>query len=215
MRSIAVASLLLAVACSPLWAQSVALVGVSGSKALLVIDGAAPKFVGPGQTQAGVKLVDLQGESATLEVGGKRHTLRVGDAPVSVGGGGPANSGGRRVVLTADGQGHFLPQGQINGKSVQFMVDTGATVIALGESEAKRINLAYEQGQKVMLSTANGDVTGFRTVLREIRLGDIVVRNVEAVVLPERALSMSLLGNSFLGKLQGYEVQTGRMVLRG
>jgi len=69
--------------------------------------------------------------------------------------------------------------------------------------------------RKVMLSTANGTIVGFRTVLREIRLGEIVVRNVDAVVLPERALSMSLLGNSFLSKLLGYEVQTGRMVLRG
>ena len=66
-----------------------------------------------------------------------------------------------------------------------------------------------------MLSTANGTVSGFRATLREIRLGDIVVRNVDAVVLPAGALSMSLLGNSFLSKLQGYEVQTGRMVLRG
>ena len=201
MRSIAVASLLLAAACSPLWAQSVALVGVSGSKALLVIDGAAPKFVGPGQTQAGVKLVDLQGESATLEVGGKRHTMRVGDAPVSVGGGGPANSGGRRVVLTADGQGHFLPQGQINGKSVQFMVDTGATVIALGESEAKRINLAYEQGQKVMLSTANGAVIGYQMQLATVRIGEVTAYDVTAVVMPQ-PMPYVLLGNSFLKRFQ-------------
>ena len=201
MRSIAVASLLLAAACSPLWAQSVALVGVSGSKALLVIDGAAPKFVGPGQTQAGVKLVDLQGESATLEVGGKRHTMRVGDAPVSVGGGGPANSGGRRVVLTADGQGHFLPQGQINGKSVQFMVDTGATVIALGESEAKRINLAYEQGQKVMLSTANGAVIGYQMQLATVRIGEVTAYDVTAVVMPQ-SMPYVLLGNSFLKRFQ-------------
>jgi aspartyl protease family protein len=66
-----------------------------------------------------------------------------------------------------------------------------------------------------MLGTANGAVTGFRTLLREIRLGGIIVRNVEAVVLPQGALSISLLGNSFLGKLQGYEVRTGRMELRG
>ena len=69
--------------------------------------------------------------------------------------------------------------------------------------------------RRMTLGTANGAVTGFQTTLREIRLGDIVVRNVEAIVLPEGALSISLLGNSFLGNLRGYEVQTGRMVLRG
>lgn len=120
------------------------------------------------------------------------------------------------LAVAADYRGHYIVHPSVENYRIKMMVDTGASIVALTAADARALGIKSDAGsRKVMLSTANGDVTGFRTVLREIRLGDIVVRNVEAVVLPERALSMSLLGNSFLGKLQGYEVQTGRMVLRG
>ena len=182
-------------------AQSVALSGVSGSKALLVIDGAPPRFVSTGQTVQGVKLLSLQGESATVEVSGKRQTLQVGDAPVSIGRSGPAEGGGQRVVLTADGRGHFLPAGQINGRAVQFMVDTGATSVALGMTDAKRINLAYESGERVMVNTANGTAVAYRVRLDSVRIGDVTAYGVEAVVTPQ-SMPYVLLGNSFLSRFQ-------------
>ncbi len=187
----------------PLWAsaQSVALSGVSGSKALLVIDGAPPRFVSAGQTVQGVKLLSLQGESATVEVSGQRQTLQVGDAPVSVGGGAPASGGGQRIVLTADGRGHFLPAGQINGRTVQFMVDTGATSVAMSESDARRINLRFETGQRVMVSTANGAAVAHRVRLDSVRIGDVTVHGVEALVT-QQSMPYVLLGNSFLNRFQ-------------
>ena len=182
-------------------AQSVALSGVSGSKALLIIDGAPPRFVSAGQTVQGVKLLSLQGESATVEVSGKRQTLQVGDAPVSIGRSGPADGGGQRIVLTADGRGHFLPAGQINGRAVQFMVDTGATSVALGMTDAKRINLAYESGERVMVNTANGTAVAYRVRLDSVRIGDVTAYGVEAVVTPQ-SMPYVLLGNSFLSRFQ-------------
>lgn len=182
-------------------AQSVALSGVSGSKALLVIDGAPPRFVSAGQTVQGVKLLSLQGESATVEVTGKRQTLQVGDAPVSIGRSGPAEGVGQRIVLTADGRGHFLPAGQINGRAVQFMVDTGATSVALGMTDAKRINLAYESGERVMVNTANGTAVAYRVRLDSVRIGDVTAYGVEAVVTPQ-SMPYVLLGNSFLSRFQ-------------
>lgn len=120
------------------------------------------------------------------------------------------------LAVAADYRGHYIVHPSVDNYRIKMMVDTGASIVALTAADAQALGIRSDaSSRKVMLSTANGTVTGYRTVLREIRLGDIVVRNVDAVVLPERALSMSLLGNSFLGKLQGYEVQTGRMVLRG
>lgn len=195
--------------CSALWlgltsgsslAQSIALSGVAGTKALVVIDAAAPKFLNTGQTHQGVKLLSVQGETAVVEIDGQRQTLRVGDAPVSVGQR-AQNPGSQRIVLTADSQGHFMPPGQINGRAVQFMVDTGATLVILSESDAKRINLKYEQGQKVRVSTANGGAVGYQVRLDSVKLGDAQVYAVPAIVLPQ-AMPYVLLGNSFLTRFQ-------------
>jgi aspartyl protease family protein len=123
-------------------AQSVALQGMMGNRALLIIDGSAPRGVAPGDTHQGVKVLSTTGDEAVVEIGGKRHTLRVGDAPASVGGSGPR--GGNRIVLTAGSGGHFFSQGAINGRAVQFMVDTGATAVSMGLSDARRLGVPYE-----------------------------------------------------------------------
>jgi aspartyl protease family protein len=182
-------------------AQQVALSGLSGSRALLVVDGGAPRFLNPGQSHQGVKLVSAEGDSAVVEIDGRRQTLRVGDAPVSIGGGQGAASGGQRIVLTADSRGHFLPQGQINGRAVHFMVDTGATLVALSEAEAKRLNVKYQDGRPVQISTANGTVTAYQIQLTSVRVGDLMVYDVPAVVAPQ-AMPYVLLGNSFLTRFQ-------------
>lgn len=184
-------------------AQSLALSGVSGSKALVVIDGAAPRFMSAGQTHQGVRLISLQGDSAVFAIGGRQHTLRLGEAPVSFAGAGAPTeaSGSQRVVITADGRGHFLPQGQINGRAVQFLVDTGASQIAIGESEAKRLNLDYQRGQRVGVQTANGQAIGYRLTLDSVRVGEVQVYAVQAIVIPQ-PMPFVLLGNSFLNRFQ-------------
>lgn len=198
--------LALAVACAllaaPAAAQQVALSGVAGGKALVNIDGASPRFMSPGQTLEGVKLLSAQGDAAVFDIKGQRQTLRVGDAPVSVGrSGGAEGSGAQRIVLTADSRGHFLPAGQINGRAVQFMVDTGATAVILSESDAKRINLDYTKGRKVSVSTANGQVLGHQVQLDSVRIGNAQVHGVAAIVLPQ-SMTYVLLGNSFLTRFQ-------------
>ncbi len=156
----------------------------------------------PGQTQQGVKLLSMQGDAAVFEINGQRQTLRVGDAPVSVGRSGGADAPGpQRVVLTADAQGHFMPAGQINGRAVQFMVDTGATAVILSESDAKRINLDYTKGRKVTVGTANGNVIGHQLQLDSVRIGNAQVHGVAAIVLPQ-SMPYVLLGNSFLTRFQ-------------
>jgi len=195
------ACLLLSTTVNGAWAQSVALTGVSGTRALVVVNGTAPKFLSAGQAHQGVTLLGVAGDTATVDVGGHQHTLRVGEAPVSIGSSASASGTGKRVVLTADGRGHFVASGQINGQSVRFLIDTGATNIILGEADARRINLPFDQGQKVGVSTANGRAVGHMLRLQSVRLGDVQVYDVAAIVLPQ-AMPYVLLGNSFLTRFQ-------------
>ncbi len=177
--------------------QSVTLSGMVGNKALLIVDGSAPKIVAAGESFKDVKVISTQGDSAVLMVGGKRINVRVGDAPASVGEQAGSKSSGSKIVLTAGDGGHFLAQGSINGKAVQFMVDTGATTVAMGAAEAKRMGIDYAAGKPVRMSTANGQALGYLLTLNTVRIGDVEVQNVEAIV-SQQAMPYVLLGNSFL-----------------
>lgn len=181
-------------------AQSVSLQGMLGNKALLIVDGSTPKTVAPGDTHRGVKVVSTSGDQAVIEIDGKRHTLRLGEAPASVGAGG-AGDRGTKIVLSAGTGGHFMAQGAINGRAVQFMVDTGATMIGMGATEAQRLGLNYKAGQQGTVSTANGMAPAWRTTLASVRIGDVEVHNVDALVTPQ-AMPYILLGNSFLTRFQ-------------
>ena len=153
-----IAAALLAALSGTAFAQ-VALQGMMGNKALLIIDGGAPKAIAPGETHKGVKVLSTQGDQAVVEIDGQRHTLRVGDAPGSFGGG--VAQRGNKIVLTAGSGGHFVTVGAINGRSVQFMVDTGATGVGMSVADAERIGLDYKKGQQIRLNTANGVAPGW------------------------------------------------------
>lgn len=183
-------------------AQTVGLSGMLGGKALVIVDGSPPKAVAAGESHRGVKIVSTQGEQAVIEIDGKRHTLRVGDAPASVGGtAGNAAPSGNRIVLTAGSGGHFFTLGQINGKSTQMVVDTGATSVAMSVAEAQRLGVEYKSGQPAQMSTANGVIQGWIITLKSVRVGDVVVHNVEAAV-SNGSMNIVLLGNSFLTRFQ-------------
>lgn len=184
----------------PASAQSVAMTGSMGSKALLVVDGGAPKALAAGEAHRGVKVVAVQADRVTVEVAGKRQTIDLGGAPVSIGAGG-GGSGGSQIVLTATSGGHFVTGGSINGRATQFLVDTGATSVAMSADEARRMGIRYEQGERGMGSTANGLVPMWRVTLKSVRIQDVEVYGVEAVVLPA-GMPHVLLGNSFLTRFQ-------------
>lgn len=200
-RALAAAACLLAVAAVPAArAQAVSLQGMLGGKALLIVDGGAPKSVAPGETWKGVKVLSTKGDEATVEAAGRRFNLRVGEAPASVGGGaGPASSG--RIVLTAQSNGHFMANGSINGRSAYFLVDTGASMVSLSVSDAERLGVDYKGGQPVQMSTANGQALGWRLKLNTVRVGDVELRDIDAVVT-QQGMPFVLLGNSFLTRFQ-------------
>jgi aspartyl protease family protein len=115
--------------------------------------------------------------------------------------GGETRRSGREIVLPAGPGGHFFGDGRINGRPVRFLVDTGATAIAMSQSEAERLGLPWRSGLRGMAHTANGPVPSTLVMLASVRLGEVEVFNVAAIVVPA-AMDHVLLGNSFLERFQ-------------
>jgi aspartyl protease family protein len=120
----------------------------------------------------------------------------------------------RSLSIPRDARGHFETEGRIEGQRIGFMVDTGASVIALNETSAARFGLRPSRGDyNSTVTTANGTVKAARTRIAMVDIGGLVVRDVDAMVLPDEALSENLLGLSFLSKLKRFEYANGTMVL--
>jgi aspartyl protease family protein len=125
-------------------------------------------------------------------------------------------AGSRSVTVAADAAGHFTVHPSVDGRRVRMLVDTGASVIALSHDDAAAIGVRpFPSDYKHRVHTANGVVMAAPVRLREVRVGEIVVRDVEALVLPAGRLGVSLLGMSFLRQLKGFEIGQGRLTLRG
>jgi aspartyl protease family protein len=193
------AFLVLALLAGAAGAQTVTLQGVLGGKALIMVDGSAPKAVAPGESHKEVKVLAVVGDQATVEVAGQRQVLRVGEAPVSVGSG--PGGRGTKIVMTADTGGHYLAQGTINNRSARFMVDTGATSVAMGLGDAERLGIDFRRGTPVLGGTANGVVQMWRVKLASVRIGDVEVLDVDGAVV-NASMPYVLLGNSFLNRFQ-------------
>ncbi|MEW6645186.1 MAG: TIGR02281 family clan AA aspartic protease [Pseudomonadota bacterium] len=124
-------------------------------------------------------------------------------------------SGDRTVTIPRDQRGHFQTDGRIEGQRLNFMVDTGASVVALTENDAARIGMRPSRGDyNATVTTANGTVKGARIRLASLDVGGLVVRDVDALVLPEGVLSENLLGLSYLSRLKRFEFANGQMVLQ-
>jgi aspartyl protease family protein len=178
-------------------ALDVGLAGIMGSKALLMINGGEPRTVAVGQAVEGVRLISVSGDQVIVEVDGKKRPLRVGQHAV-----GTVNADGSgKVILTADSQGHFVTNGTVNGKSVRFLVDTGATLISLGSSDARRLGIDPAKGQRAITNTANGQAQVSKVKLDTVRVGDVTLHNVDALV-HQNDLPVALLGMSFLSRME-------------
>jgi len=180
-------------------AQTVAFSGMLGDKALLIIDGQA-RGVAIGSTVQGVKLVRLDGAQAQIETGGKTQTLRLGGTAVVAGDSG-GGGGGSRIVLPVGSGGHYTGLAAINGHPIHFVVDTGATLIAMGADTATLLGLNPADSTQSAAMTANGAVATRRITLHQVTVGDVTVYNVDAMVMPQ-PMPVVLLGNSFLSHFQ-------------
>jgi len=182
-------------------AADINVLALTAGKAVVSIDGGKPRTLAVGQTTPeGVKLISASSESATFEVGGTLQTLAAGQG-AAVASTAPAR-GGNSVILTADARGHFITTGVVNGISLQFIVDTGATSVVLPSADARRAGINYLAGGRVLTQTANGVVPVYTVKLDTLRIGEITVNNVDAAVIEGDKLSFALLGMSFLNRME-------------
>ena len=183
------------------WCAEVNVIGLFTGKAVVVIDGGEPRVLTVGQKPvSGVTLISTDRETgtATFLVDGQKRTLKIGQHHT---GPAPASSA-QSATLTADPRGHFVVDGQINGGSIRFLVDTGATAVSLSSADASRLGIDYRKGQPGLMGTANGTAMAYRVKLDTVRVGNIVVNDVEAAVMEGNQMPFALLGMSFLNRME-------------
>lgn len=176
---------------------SVSVMGLFKDKAIVSIDGGKPRTLHAGENVQGVKLISADSNEARFDVDGKRRALGMGQSFA----GGTASSQRASVSLTADARGHFAAAGSLNGYPVTFLVDTGATSIAINADEARRMGLNYKASAPSGVSTAAGVVPAWRVTFNTVKLGAITLNQVEGLVV-ESGLSVPLLGMSFLNRME-------------
>jgi aspartyl protease family protein len=181
------------------YAVDVDVVGLTEGKAVVSINKGKARTMKAGEVgPEGVRLISANSDSAVFEIDGKRQTLTMGQSIAANFG----SSGGQSVTLQADSRGHFVSAANINGGAVTVLVDTGATLISMSQNEAKKLGLNYLKGQKGYSQTASGTVPVYRVKLDTVKLGDIVLNNVDASVHEGQGPPIVLLGMSFLSRVE-------------
>jgi aspartyl protease family protein len=185
---------------APSFAADINLIGIFGNKATLMVDGGKPRTLAIGDTSPEkIKLLNVGADTAVVEIDGKRQTLHLGNQRIAAA---RTDGSAQRVVLSGDAKGHFLTTVVVNGVSMQFLVDTGATSVTISADDARRANVKYSPAERSMMQTANGVVAAYRVKFDTVRLGDITLNNVDGTVLEGNALGgrFGLLGMSFLSR---------------
>jgi aspartyl protease family protein len=177
---------------------SINVVGLFSSKAVVIINTGKPQTLSVGQTAQGVKLISADSTKAVFEVEGKKKELGMGQA-ASVAGNNSSSAGS--VVIYADSAGHYFTDGYVNGASLRFVVDTGATAVALNSGDATYAGLDYKRGEKELLQTASGTVVGYNVVINTLKIGGLVLNQVNALVLEGGSPSVVLLGMTALNRM--------------
>jgi aspartyl protease family protein len=198
----------LLITAAPAFATDVRVVAITpGRSADLLIDGRGPLTVDVGATIEGVTVLRADYNGAVVRFDSTTRTLALTSDPSA----GHVASGST-LTLPADAHGQFWVKGSINERPVTFMVDTGASYVALSRSDADRLGVDYSHGRPVLFSTANGPVRGWLIVIPTMRVGDITVHDVQAGV-NDGEMPFGLLGMSFLNRFD-MQRQGTTLVLR-
>ncbi|SEA45762.1 retropepsin-like aspartic protease family protein [Microbulbifer marinus] len=190
-------------------AQQVQLKGLFGNSAMLEINGQQRLLKAGQKTPEGVKLLEATTKYARVLIDGREQKLTLA-APVAAS---YAEASRAEVRLKPDGRGHYSTNAWVNGRSVAIMVDTGATSIAFNYPTARRLGLNLERAQPIRVSTANGIARAYKVNLDSVTIGGIKLHNVEATVHADDFPQITLLGNSFLSRVD-MEQQGGVLILR-
>jgi aspartyl protease family protein len=199
MRSMRFLWLAGALAALPAAAIDVTVVGLFSGKAVITVNRGAPRTLAVGeQTAEGVRLLSADSKQAVLEIEGRKLTLEMGQHFETA-----EQTGSRTsVTLAPDSRGHFVVDGQVNGASMRFLVDTGATFVSLPAADAARLGIDLRGARRGTSQTANGPVTVYRATLESVSIGGVTLYNVEAAIHESRGLDIALLGMSFLNRTE-------------
>ncbi len=184
---------------APARAADINLIGIFGARATLMVDGGKPRTLAVGEsTPEKIRLLSIGAGSAVIEIDGRRQTLHMGNQRLAA----PrSDSAAARARLTGDSRGHFMTTAVVNGASMQFLVDTGATSVTISGDDARRANVKYSSADRRMIQTANGVVVGYSVKFDSVRVGEITLNNVDGMVMEGNSLGHhGLLGMSFLSR---------------
>lgn len=177
--------------------------------ALLQIDGKQRMLREGARSPEGVLLVSADTQKAIIEIAGQRQTMTLNRRISN-----QFSAAEKTVVRIASSRGgHYVTPGLINGTPVEFMVDTGATMIAMNYQQAERLGIDYRAGKSMRVSTANGVAQAFEVVLSSVSVGNIVLNQVVAAVSTTTSPEVILLGNSYLSKVD-LRVDDGVLLLQ-
>lgn len=184
-------------------ATDVAVVGLMGNKAVVVIDGGRQKILSPGQqTPEGVKLLSVGKADASFEIDGKVRRLGLGEAafqtvetPVEM------RPKGGSATISADSAGRFVSRMQVNGFDTEGVVDFKTSLVTLNTHEAKRLGVDFRSASKALASKTTGIVPVYRVKLKRLRIGSISLENIEAVVNEGDSPPVVVLGANMLNRL--------------
>lgn len=198
-KSVLLALLLLLPAAAHPQEEEINVVGLSQGKAVVTVGAnPRPRVLRDGDSLPnGARLIRATPQSAVFEIDGKRRAIVMGNHVAAS----APSSGSGQVILGADERGHFITTGTINGGTVQFLVDTGATMISMGRGDARRVGIDYRKGQKGLSNTANGVAPVYKVKIDTVRVGEITLNNVDALV-HDQDLPWVLLGMSFLNRVE-------------
>ena len=184
--------------------ENIIINGLFKDKVVVTIDGKQQILKKNKLTPEGVKLIKSNSKEATIEIDGisKVFTLdeKIGNTFKTTSDDKKTTSFKKRVTIKADAMGMYKISGQINGKTVEFLVDTGATLVSMSSDLAEQLKIKYEKGKKVQMMTAKGPSIAYVVKLNKVKVGNIELYNITGSVSDDMT-GRALLGMSFLGKL--------------
>ena len=183
----------------------VRVVGLFSNAAVLTIDGQRTLVKVGQQGPSGVRVLEADSRSALLEINGRQQRMELA--------GGYSTPGKQQLIIARGRGGHYWVNGSVNGHSMPFLLDTGASSIALNARQARRLGIDFAgQGQPMRVTTASGEEKGWRVNLRSVKAGSIEVLGVEAIVLEGDYPVDALLGMSFLNRI-GWRQEQDSLIL--
>lgn len=172
--------------------------GLFSNKAVILIDGQRRILAVNETSPEGVKLISADSHGAVLEVEGRQKSYKLGHTVSTA----FAERKSQKKIIYKNPAGMYLTYGNINGRSVRFLVDTGASAISMNSEQAEQLGIRYKKtGTRTGVSTASGYANAYRVHLNSVAVGDIKQRNVEAFVIEGEHPGPILLGMTFLGRL--------------